>query len=329
MVRTPDITIIIVSWNVKDLLYDCLKSIETTSAGLELEVFVVDNNSSDGSPLMVQDHFPSVQLEVLPENIGFAAANNVALRMKTAPFVLLLNPDTRLLPDSIQALLRYLEKNPEMGAVGPQLLNGQGKIDPSCRRFPTLGAAFHQFTVAKYLSLFRVAHRHYMMADFDHLSETSVDQIMGACMLVRKEVLSRVGFLDETFFIYYEEVDWCYRMKKAGYSIGFTPTAKIIHFSDQSTMQVWDKMFFHKVKSLLYYFSKTKPPLLVKMIKPWFKLGVLLKLILNRVEYSTKSKFYNLKAQPSPGLNKGSGYQFQAQQTKLFLKNYFKPLLYL
>lgn len=319
----PLVTIIIVSWNVRDLLHDCLQSIEETKGDLAVDTIVVDNHSSDCSGDMVKRDFPDVYLIELDDNQGFGSANNVALNHTRSPYILLLNPDTLLLNGTLQKLISILEANPDLGIAGPQILDKNRQVDKTCRRFPTLPATLHQFTCLKYFRIFKSAYLHYMMHDFDHQSEISVDQIMGACMMVRSSVFDAIGLFDENFFMYYEEVDLCYRAKQKGFNIIFSPSARIIHFSDQSTQQIWDDMLLQKIKSLFYYYSKRYNRITLNCFKLIFKPGLVIKVTKDVVENYIKSVISHV-THDSTRHNK---YLNRARQSKSFLRKYVVSLL--
>lgn len=320
---TLELSIIIVSWNVSKLLRDCLTSIYDTKQSLKIEVFVVDNNSSDTTVQMIKDNFPQVILYPQTENLGFAKANNIALKQAAAPLVMLLNPDTKILPNSLKTMVTYINTHSDIAVLGPMLLNKDLQTDASCRRFPSMKTAFHQFTIVKYLKFFKPAYNQYMMKEFDHKSEKSVDQIMGACMLFKQNVIKNVGLLDENFFIFYEEVDYCRRIKQLGFEIRFIPGARIVHISDQSTEQIWDDMLFQKINSLFYYFSKIHSKTQMILFKTIFKIGFILKVIVNVVEYSLKFFLTHNVLPNSPNNRvKYKNYRRQLNQTVSFLKKY-------
>jgi len=283
----PELAIIIVSWNVRDLLFECLKSIEQTREDMIIEIIVVDNASTDESVHMVRTNFPQVRLIALEENRGFAAANNVALSLVRAPLIMLLNPDTLVMPGALKALSARAMQYPDFGVIGPMLLNARGETDHSCREFPPLAAMFHQYTLARYFFLLKPIFRRYMMLEFDHKTEREVDQIMGACMLIRKDLIDQTGPFDESFFMFFEEVDLCYRIKAAGYPVIYTPSARITHLSDQSTKQVRSEMMFRELQSMFHYFRK-RHQAHFEILKFFFVTLFLSKQFVHIVEYQLK-----------------------------------------
>jgi len=251
-----DLSIVIVSWNTRELLRACLKAVQAEIAPLTTEVFVVDNASADASAEMVGKDFPWVNLIANTRNLGFAAGNNQVLRTCTGAMVLLLNPDTELQPGAIKTLMEFLATHPKVGVVAPQLLNTDRSIQRSCRRFPTFSGMLFELLGLSRLFPNNPRFRQYKMLDWNHDGEQEVDQPEGACLLIRREVLNEVGFLDEEFFMLFEEVDWCYRVKQHGWQIWFTPGAKVIHHYGQSIKQVKAKMILSSHKGLFRYWKK-------------------------------------------------------------------------
>lgn len=246
-----DLSIIIVSWNVKNLLRDCLNSIFTNLDGLAVEVFVSDNASSDGSAEMVKESFPQVKLIANQTNLGFTKANNLAIKQAQGQYVLILNPDTVIQPKALSTMVRFMAENKNCGALGPKLLNPDGSLQPSCRPFPTLGTQ-----LASTLFLDGLVAR-----GWPHDQVKEVDQPMGAALMVRKEVLDQVGLFDENIIFFYDEVDLCYRLKAAGWKIYFTPAAEIIHYQGKSFKQwkdfkkvLWGAYLWRQSRN--YFFQK-------------------------------------------------------------------------
>jgi GT2 family glycosyltransferase len=256
---TPKISIIIVSWNVRDLLKKCLESIfsQPLSAAGSLEVFVVDNNSSDGTAEMVKKDFSEVKLMANSSNSGFARANNQAISLAAGDYILLLNPDTEIFPDTIAKSIEFMAGHPECGVMGCKILNPDGTVQPSVRRLPTVWPIFLMLIKAPKIFRRLKAIDRYLATDFNYGQEQEAEQVMGAFMMTKKAVFDKVGLLDEKFFIWFEEVDFCRRVSQAGYKIFYTPDAKIIHhggasFAQQKAIKKqW--LFF---KSAFYYFWK-------------------------------------------------------------------------
>jgi N-acetylglucosaminyl-diphospho-decaprenol L-rhamnosyltransferase len=251
----PTLAIVIVSYNTRDLLRDCLRSIEGSSV-CPLDIWVVDNASRDGSAAMVRADFPRVHVIDSPRNGGYAYANNLALReligdgvtndTPTRPlahspvpdYVLLLNPDTVVPPGALDALVGFMEANPAVGACGPKLLLGDGTLDVACRRsFPTPEIAFYR--MAGLAQLFPRSPRfgRYNMTYLDPDVQTEVDAVVGACMLVRGSVVREVGPLDEAYFMYGEDLDWAFRIKQYGWKIMYVPSVVVHHYKRASSRQ--------------------------------------------------------------------------------------------
>jgi GT2 family glycosyltransferase len=259
------LSIIIVSWNTRELTLKCLESIfNFLSNKIDFEVFVVDNHSTDGTVEHVTQTFRSAKnLRIIEnrENLGFAKANNLALKQARGEFILLLNPDTELIDDSLLKLIDFLQTDATIGLAGPKLLNSDLTLQKSCRQFPTLLDQI--FIQLKFYNLWpekiKII-RDYFMLDFLHDQIRAVDQIMGAAMLIKREVMVKVGFLDEKFWALFEEVDFCKRAKDVGYQTYFYPDAKIIHHKEQSFRQLPSlKKQINFNRSLYHYFKKHKP----------------------------------------------------------------------
>ncbi|WP_366923787.1 glycosyltransferase family 2 protein [Metallumcola ferriviriculae] len=252
-----DLTIIIVNYNVKNLLYQALKSIPRGISHISYEVQVVDNHSTDGSQEMVLRDFPEVDLIQNKENVGYAKANNQAIRKAKGKYILLLNPDTVILPGAIDKLMDYLSKHKQVGAIGPKIEMADGNLDKACKRgFPTpLNSLFKTVGLDKLFPnsrLFGSYNLTYLNNDMEHL----IDCLVGACMLVRREVIEKVGMLDEQFFMYGEDIDWCYRIKDAGWYIVYYPEAKIIHYKRASSSKRKLKTTYEFHRAMVLYFKK-------------------------------------------------------------------------
>lgn len=221
-----DLSIVIVNWNTCDLLRDCLTSVRAGLGDLQVEVLVVDNASSDTSVAMVRAEFPNVTLIESVDNLGFAGGNNVALRQACGRYVMLLNTDTLVHGTVLQDAVAWLDARPEVAVMGPKILNADGTIQSSCSAFPSL-----KFLTMQALGLTKLARLDsYRMTGWDRSTERQVDVISGAAMFVRQVAMEQVGLLDEAFFFYGEETDWCLRFACAGWAIMFVPLHEITHF---------------------------------------------------------------------------------------------------
>jgi GT2 family glycosyltransferase len=231
--------------------------------GLRCEVIVVDNASHDGTPALVRERFPWVQLIANNENIGFARANNQALRVGCGRYFLMLNPDTRLQPFSLKTLVRFMDTHPRAGAAGGRIFNADGSLQDSCDPAPTLARELWRLFHLDLLHPYAL----YRLGEWDVRTPRAVDSILGACMLVPRHVLDEVGPLDEDFFIYSEEVDLCSRLRKHGWSVYWVPQATIVHHGAQSTRQIATEMFLQLYAAKILYFRKHHGRLAAQLYK--------------------------------------------------------------
>jgi GT2 family glycosyltransferase len=236
MMRTIDLSVIIVNYNVKYFLEQALRAVQSAQKELSLEIFVVDNNSVDGSTEMVQDKFPDVYLIANPHNPGFSVANNQAIKLAKGKYILLLNPDTVVEEDTFEKCFQFMENTPQAGALGVKMIDGTGRFLPESKRgFPTPFAAFCKtFGLSSIFPKSAIFNRYHL----GHLSEHQtheVDILAGAFMWIRREVLEKVGYLDEQFFMYGEDVDLSYRITLAGYKNYYFSETTIIHYKGEST----------------------------------------------------------------------------------------------
>jgi len=295
-----DLSIIIVNYNVEHHLRRCLQSIYRSTRGISFEVTVVDNNSTDGSVDMVKNEFPEVKLIENCQNLGFAKATNQGLRGNKGRYILLLNPDTIVLPDALDKMIEFMEANSQAGALGCKLLYPDGSLQRSCRSFPTLITAFFENTGLEKLFLRnRIIGRH-RIGHWDYNDIREVDQPMGSALMVRRETITQVGLMDEQFYIYYEDVDWCFRIKKRGWKIYFIPEAEIIHYGGQSAWPNMSKMRIEGYKSRHKFFKKHYGILSEWIVKQMDLWGLILKtlyrtatLSINSIKESNRGKEYS------------------------------------
>ncbi len=253
-----DLAIIIVNWNGRSLLADCLTSIQATAGELAVQTYVVDNGSTDGSQQMVRQSFPAVTLIDAPHNPGFGGGNNLALRhvlaQPDAPhYLLLLNPDTVLHPGALQALIQFMEALPLVGVAGARLLNADGSFQFSHAPFPGL---YDEWMILSGRGRASEGPWYPSYAPIENDGTDRADYVMGAVMLARTEAVRQVGLLDEGFFMYSEEVDWCYRFRKAGWAVGYVPQAVVTHIGGGSTRQVRPQMQAELYRSRVRFFRK-------------------------------------------------------------------------
>lgn len=231
-----ELSIIVVNYNVKDFLENALLSIKKAIIGIDAEIIVVDNASEDGSVEMIRQKFPDVKLIANNENVGFARANNQALKLARGKYIVLINPDTIVQEDTFKSLISFLESHPDCGMVGCKILNPDGTLQLACRRsFPTPWVAFTKMVGLSSLFPKSKIFAKYNLTYLDPNEITEVDAVSGSFMMIRREVYEQVGGLDEDFFMYGEDIDWCYRIKKSGWKIYYVPSTQIIHFKGEST----------------------------------------------------------------------------------------------
>ncbi len=256
MNKTPILSIIIVNYNVRQLLKGCLQSLEDTFPQENVEIIVVDNHSTDKSAAMLRKEFPQVKVIENETNRGFAAANNQGLRQSQGEYILLLNPDTVVLPNALREMVNFIEIHSDAGALGCKILNADGTLQSSCRNFPSLTTIFLENTgLYRLLSVSKRLRNRYLIL-WDHDQIRAVDSVKGACLMVRKDVIDQIGFLDEAFFLYGEEVDLCKRISDAGWNIYFTPDAQIVHYDKQSSRLHVQRNLAQQYKARLLYYQK-------------------------------------------------------------------------
>ncbi len=228
-----DLSIIIVNWNTRQMLNDSLESIIKTVDNIDYEIIVVDNGSTDGSQAMLQEKYSQVRLIANRENVGFAGANNQAMEIGQGRYFLLWNSDAFATPGSIQALFHLAETEPKAGLVGAQLRNTDGSFQASCTPFPNL---WQEFLILSGLGRALYGPYYPSRGPQEEKGGQLADYVEGACMLVRREAYAEVGGLDEGYFMYAEEVDWCYAMKEKGWQVWYQPQAKVIHVGGGSSV---------------------------------------------------------------------------------------------
>ena len=262
-----ELSVIIVSYNTKDLLQNCLKSIFEQTKEIGFDVWVVDNDSSDGSADMVEAKFPLVNLIRNPVNGGFAQANNLVLKQCTGDYVLILNPDTIIPENTFKKVIDFLQQHSDAGAVGCKLIKADGRLDIACKSgFPTPWNSFCKATGLDRLFPKSKFFGGYNLTYLDENETHAVDCLVGAFMMLPRTVMEQVGYLDEAFFMYGEDIDWCYRIKKAGYSIYYYPGTYIWHYKRESSKKESTKTirYFHKAMYIYYnkHFRRKYPVLL-------------------------------------------------------------------
>jgi GT2 family glycosyltransferase len=252
----PPLDVVIVNWNSGELLRGCIASLGRTAGKHNLSIFVVDNASGDGS----SDCLPAMDLEVevvrSSENLGFAKACNAGAALGQAPYILILNPDTRVAPDTLKHALDYLDRpgNEGIGAVGARLVDDNGRTQRTCAREPTFARLLAQAAgLGRPLESLVGSH---FMSEWDHESTEPVDQVMGAFLLIRRDLYERLGGFDERFFVYYEDVDLCLRVRQAGMVVMHLADATAWHLGGGTTDQVRDRRLFYMLRSQTLYAAK-------------------------------------------------------------------------
>jgi GT2 family glycosyltransferase len=277
-----DLSIIIVNWNTKDLLLQCLESVYQTIKRIEMEVFVVDNGSIDGSIAAAKERFQEVKFIQNEINLGFARANNQALSLAKGRYLLLLNPDTQVKKGAIERLISFMDTHPEAGGAGAQLLNSDGSRQNSIANFPSLATELLNKSLLRWFfpSVFPGKERNYP-------EPIEVDSVIGACMVVKRDAIEPVGLLDEGYFLFLEETDWCYRMKRTGWKIYHVPQAEIYHFQGKGVEMEKKKARVEYYRSLYRFFKKNRGRL------QWFILliGSVIKLVVELVFMGIASLF--------------------------------------
>jgi len=273
-----DISIVIVNYRVKNLLERCLTSISQSTDGSSCEIIVVDNNSKDGSVELLRQNFPEVKLIENQQNRGFPFACNQGIEKSSGRYVLLLNPDTIFPENGLKKVLDFMDSNPEAGICGPKMVDIRGNLLYSCRSFPS----FLTSISSSQSFLFRLFPRNplskrYLLKDLNHSQIQEVDWVSGSCLLARKKMLERIGLLDESYFIYVEDVDLCYRAHKAGWKIFYLPEVTFVHQVGQSTSQNRLKSQLEHHKSMWIFFKKHFQP--NPLVKVFVFFGILARLI--------------------------------------------------
>lgn len=279
------LSIIIITYNSEKLIGPCLDSIYKTTKDLNYEVIIIDNASQDNTVSFLQKNYPKINLTLNRQNVGFARAVNQGIKKAGGEFILLLNPDMRVLDKTINKSLAYLEKNSDVGILGCQFLYPNMKIQASFGNFPSLFTEFLQATyLYKFLPWGRFIPESVLSKKrFKKIQE--VDWLSGSYMLMRQKVFEKIGLFDENFFMYLEDVDFCFRAKEAGFKVVYFPKVQVIHYHMASTKKDPSKAIINELKGLIYYFQKYK-----KNIR-FLKFLICLKLYLQLFRYKLVSLY--------------------------------------
>ncbi len=285
-----DISVIIVTWNSEEWIKICLDSILATSADLKIETIVVDNFSKDKTLEILKAYNSQIKLIQNPSNLGYAKGCNQGLKIAQGNYILLLNPDTEITENSLKKMRDFMEKTPEAGALGPQLVDFEGQIQPSCRRFPNYKLLLWELTGLSRLFSKSKIFGAWKMGGFDFRSTREVEQPMGSALLIRKKVIDQIGLMDERFFLFYNDVDFCYRIKQAGWKIYFYPEAKIFHAEGASTGQVKVKKIILSHWGHFFYLKKYHSSGLKGILLLPFGLGLFISSLM-RITFNFLKKF--------------------------------------
>ena len=251
-----ELSIIIVSWNVKELLAKCLHSVKKNNSVVPTEIIVVDNASTDGSAEFIKARFDDVMWIQNRENLGFPRANNIGIEKSSGKYVVLLNPDTLMLEDSFRKMIDFLDRNSGCGAVGCKLIDQNNLVDfNGARNFPTIASLLFEPYLSK---IFKIRIKDVTMKDWDHLGSRYVDVVSGACFMIGRELVDNIGYLDEDIFIYADDDDLCYRIKQGGKTVYYLAETAIIHYGMQSVKQNHIKVKADGIRSMRKFFTKHK-----------------------------------------------------------------------
>jgi GT2 family glycosyltransferase len=259
-----DVSIIILNYKTAGLVRQCIKTIGLYRPTVSFEIVVVDNASGDGIGEMLRRDHPDVRFIGAPENLGFAAGNNLGIRAARGRYVLIMNPDITVREGAIDAMVAYLDANRDIGALGPRLVRPDGSLDESCYRFPTPEIPIYRRTPLGRTSRGKGALARYTMTDFDRKDTRDVDWLLGAAIMVRTAALAEVGLLDERFFLYFEDADWCRRFWRSGHRVTFFVGAEMVHYHErESARGNWLLSPFRRstrihISSAFKYFRKWK-----------------------------------------------------------------------
>ena len=257
-----DLSVILVSYRSREPLLGGLRALrsDAAAADLALEIVVVDNDSRDGTIEALAAEFPEVRVIANPDNAGYARAVNQGLAATRGAFALILNPDCEVRAGALRALLGHLAARPRAGLAGPRILNPDGSLEYSARSFPDhLTFLFNRYSLLTQLFPGNPFSRRYLLTDWDHASVREVDWISGACMLARREAVGEVGGMDEAFFMFNEDVDWCRRMKQAGWTVSYEPAAVVVHHIGASRSRVAARVIWGRHVGMIHYFHKHHP----------------------------------------------------------------------
>jgi len=252
-----DLTISIVTYNAGAMIFQCLQSIFQNRYSFDFDVYVIDNNSMDNTVSTIENRFPSIHIVRNNRNVGYARANNQAITRSRSRYVLILNPDILVLKDSVEKMYQYMESNPDVGIASCRLLYPNGELQLSCRKFPTVKTFLMRGLRIERWFPRSSALESYLLEKEDHRYNMEVDWCLGSCLMVRREAMDQVGMLDENYFMYYEDIDLCYRMMEKDWKVVYLASAEMIHHYTRLSASIPPNRYsIHHMKSALYFFWK-------------------------------------------------------------------------
>ena len=275
-----DISVIIVNWNTKKLLGNCLKSIFKFTEDVNFEVIVVDNGSEDGSQKLVKTKFPQVKLIPNKDNLGFTKGNNQGIKIAKGKYILLLNSDTYLIENSFKKLIEEANRLKNFGALGPKLFNDNRSIQQSAGFFPHLPQVFWWMSFIDDLPFGTLLKPYHVDHDNFYKKDQEVDWVTAAAILVSKDAVEKIGALDEKIFMYGEEVEWCHRIKKAGYKVYFSPSTQIVHIGRGSSGKISQNAILGEYRGIVYFYQKHKNKVSLQIARFLLKIGALARIII-------------------------------------------------
>jgi GT2 family glycosyltransferase len=259
-----DLSIIIVNYKTRGLLKECLKGIKMVQPKINYEIIVVDNGSGDGTPMMMAEYFPEIKFIASDENLGYAKGNNLGIKAASGRYVMIMNPDIVVFSGALERLVEFMDSRPDIGMVGPKLLNPDKSLQYSCYRFPDFWTPLYRRTPLGKLNFAKKKLDDYFVKDWDHNSIKEVDWLLGGCLLIRKKALEEVGYLDERYFAYFDDVDLCRSMWAKGWKVVYYPLVSVVHFHRRESAggrwwaSISKKVTRIHIQSWLKYFWKWK-----------------------------------------------------------------------
>lgn len=275
-----ELSVIIVNWNTKNLLDDCLSSIYKYTKDISFEIIVVDNGSNDGSEGMMKNKYPQVKLILNRKNLGFAKANNIGIKTAKGKYILLLNSDTYLIENSFPILIEYAAMQENLGVLAPQLLNQDKSIQQSVGFCPNLPQVFYWMSFIDDLPFGQLLRPYHVDHNMFYKKNQQVEWATGAAFLFPKSIIHKAGSLDEKIFMYGEDIEWCHRIKKSGFDVIYTPLTKIVHIGRGSSGKISTKAFIGEFEGLEYFYKKHKSNLSLQIVRILLKIGALARILI-------------------------------------------------